>query len=147
MATIQDLIPRMRTLQVRHLQANALPAWHLLHRSPAWRLIRTPAWSLSHSTAAQLRSAVQRSVPPPAVESLRYWSVLQQRIRTTLSMLSEFQPPVLPAARLTATVQIMEAFSGERFAQLSRDLPAPTAEDDDEIQALLDKFSAALADE
>lgn len=145
MATILDLIKQMKALQaMRGSQPYALPAWQFLHESPAWRLLQSPAWSLSHSAAAQLRSAVQSAAPPPAFESLRTWAVLQQQITITLDMLNQLQPPVRPRERLQETRQIMDTFTEARFAQLSRDLLDSTDEDEDEIQALLGRFSASL---
>ncbi|MEV4225566.1 hypothetical protein AB0J81_00375 [Streptomyces bobili] len=145
MATIVDLLKNMKVLQaMRSSQQYALPSWHFLHESPAWRLLQSPTWSLSHSAAAQLRVAVQSAAPPPAFESLRTWSVLEQQIKVTLDMLNQLQPPMRPEERLQETRQIMDAFAESRFVQLSQDVLDLTDEDEDTIQALLGRFSASL---
>ncbi|OEJ21536.1 hypothetical protein AS594_39030 [Streptomyces agglomeratus] len=72
--------------------------------------------------------------------------MLQQQIHTSLSMLSQLQPPVLPPGKLQEAHQIIEAFPEAIFAQLTQDLPTLADEDDDEIQALLDRFTASLVD-
>ncbi|WP_141747249.1 hypothetical protein [Streptomyces agglomeratus] len=141
MTTLKALIKQMNASQ-----PYVPPAWQSLHESPAWRLLQTPAWSLSQSASAQLRSAMKNADPPPAFESLHTWAVLQQQIHTSLSMLSQLQPPVLPPGKLQEAHQIIEAFPEAIFAQLTQDLPTLADEDDDEIQALLDRFTASLVD-
>ncbi|MFB6855943.1 hypothetical protein ACWCOW_39645 [Streptomyces sp. NPDC001939] len=142
MTTIIRIAERIR----REQQSLRPPALQFLRNSPAWLLVRSPTWSISDTAAAWLNSALRALPEPPRLERLRIWTVWQQQLLASLSLLEQLTPPIRPAARLQETRQLLDAFSETRFVELRESLTPLEDKETIEIRALADRFSDALVD-
>ncbi|MFF4978562.1 hypothetical protein ACFY3O_00590 [Streptomyces sp. NPDC001046] len=78
------------------------------------------------------------------MELLGSWTTLQQQIQRSLSLFEGLQPPIYSQETLQDTRSLVASYDESRFTQLSDSLEALDDEDNDTIQAVVDRVASVL---